>query len=219
MNDKLYTQLCAIPVVQTIVGGASALKNFALLFRDLVFMALNWKGPEAYNKDCDKQAKDWAQKKWSIETLKPVKVDPEEHACECVRGFVSAIPVIGTIFNLCILGITAVTEGEAEASKDMNEFFSSLKLTSIPKACEILSLTEEEAQDPKKVKDAYDSKMNQANEKYRSACDAHAASIANGPNASRISKTPVPYEREETMYKEAYDLLMAQCPDSHQGDV
>lgn len=50
VSDKNFLIMCACPIVQQIVGTASALKNTALIVRD-IFLTVFGRGDAEYNKE------------------------------------------------------------------------------------------------------------------------------------------------------------------------
>lgn len=121
-TEKLHTQLCVCPGIQTIVGVASALRNTARLITSIGLMILWRMGPESFNHDCDERKK-WYRElirdpltiqtdedyekilrtndffRKGIVEIEGLKVYPSRYAYDILKGIISAIPVVGTIYN------------------------------------------------------------------------------------------------------------------------
>lgn len=195
MNDELYAKLCTIPVVQTAVGGATVFKNFALLITDLVVTVLNkMRSAACHNQD------NQAERKWTfIETYIP---DPDTHVTNLVLGFLSAIPVIGTLFNLYII---LVHIPFVNGCQEMQEIFDKYDLEGFERrnnlALKALSLSAEQAEDPIKLKEAYDNKVREVN-------DAHDRNVKETESSRKKVAARRTLNSELFFLKEAYEFLL-----------
>lgn len=126
ISNNTYTVLCAIPLAQTLVGIPSALINGALLIRDLwtncfgdpsdINGPIQVKIDNIYEEIRDHQ---WAiannlpggiplkDRQYSIDkfnsniqSLEGKRYSPGQHFQEVINGILSAIPVVGTLYNL-----------------------------------------------------------------------------------------------------------------------
>lgn len=126
ISNNTYTVLCAIPFAQTLVGIPSALINSALLIRDLwtncfgdpsdINSPIQNKIDNINQQIADhitaienglplgiplEERKDSLVNLYSnIQSLEWKRYSPRKHFQEVVDGILSAIPVVGTIYNL-----------------------------------------------------------------------------------------------------------------------
>lgn len=115
-TNQVHSALCALPVVQTVIGVFSAFINSLALG---IFLCFFGKDPEAHDAWCDRQAQNYREQIVSIdEAYSRQKVQElndryEERARSVLElkgeharlvygifeGIVSAIPVVGTLFH------------------------------------------------------------------------------------------------------------------------
>ena len=122
ISDKNYTILCTIPFAQTAVAGTSAIMHCLRLLHDLGFMLTFRKGPVAFNQDCDRRIKQYpiriihpitldttqddkevVERNWKVieakNHIESLKVYPSKHLYNMAIAIISAIPVVGTLYN------------------------------------------------------------------------------------------------------------------------
>ena len=128
ISRKNYAILGAIPVVQTVVGAGSVLKNLGLLVKD-AWLSVFGPGRDKINQDVDALLKDkrdqgyflhngrlawmgsieketeahdkeYRELSKKIHDLKSSEACPEEHLSDMCTGIITAIPVVGTVINL-----------------------------------------------------------------------------------------------------------------------